>query len=88
VVSFAPRPLYPREKSPRYPLDGRLGGPQKRSGLRGEEKGRVNRSMKILKKDRRCFDWNSYRVAANVSEVCCYLISEDNNERQEGENLK
>jgi hypothetical protein len=31
VVSFTPRPLYPRGKSPRYPLDRRLGGPQGRS---------------------------------------------------------
>jgi hypothetical protein len=38
VVSFTPQPLYDREKSPRYPLDRRLGGPQSRSGLRGEEK--------------------------------------------------
>jgi hypothetical protein len=28
----------PRGKSPRYPLDGRLGGTQSRSGRRGEEK--------------------------------------------------
>jgi hypothetical protein len=28
VVSFTPLPLYPRGKSPRYPLDRRLGGPQ------------------------------------------------------------
>jgi hypothetical protein len=27
VVSFTPRPLYPRGKSPLYPLDRRLGGP-------------------------------------------------------------
>jgi hypothetical protein len=27
VVSFMPRPLYPRGKSPRYPLDRRLGQP-------------------------------------------------------------
>jgi hypothetical protein len=33
VVSFSPLPLYPR-----YPLYSRLGGPQSRSGLRGEEK--------------------------------------------------
>jgi hypothetical protein len=32
MVSFTPRPLYPRGKSPRYPLDRRLGGPQSRSG--------------------------------------------------------
>jgi hypothetical protein len=33
VVSVKPWPLYPR-----YPLDRRLGGPQSRSGRRGEEK--------------------------------------------------
>jgi hypothetical protein len=38
VVSFTPRPLYPRGKSPRYPLDRRLGGPQSRSGRGGEKK--------------------------------------------------
>jgi hypothetical protein len=38
VVNFGPRPLYPRGKSPRYPLDRRLGGPQSRSGRFGEEK--------------------------------------------------
>jgi hypothetical protein len=37
VVSFKARPLYPRRKSLRYPLDRRLGGPQSRSGRRGEE---------------------------------------------------
>jgi hypothetical protein len=34
VVSFTPRPLYPQGKSPCYPLDRRLGGPQSRSGRR------------------------------------------------------
>jgi hypothetical protein len=38
VVSFTPQPLYPRGKSPWYPLDRRLGGPQSRSGRGGEEK--------------------------------------------------
>jgi hypothetical protein len=42
VVSFIPRPLYPRGKSPRYPLDRRLGGPQNRSGRRGREKNRAH----------------------------------------------
>jgi hypothetical protein len=30
VVSFTPLPLYTREKSPRYPLIRRLGGPEGR----------------------------------------------------------
>jgi hypothetical protein len=38
VFSFTPRPLYPRGKSPRYPLDRKLGVPQSLSGRRGEEK--------------------------------------------------
>jgi hypothetical protein len=38
VVSFTPRPLYPQGKSPWYPLDRRVGGPQRRSGRGGEEK--------------------------------------------------
>jgi hypothetical protein len=37
-VSFTPRPLYPRGKTPRYPLDRKLGGPQSLSGRFGEEK--------------------------------------------------
>jgi hypothetical protein len=37
VISFTARPLYPQGKSPRYPLDRRLGGPQSRSG-QGSEK--------------------------------------------------
>jgi hypothetical protein len=32
VVSFTPRSLYPQGKSPWYPLDRRLSGPQSRSG--------------------------------------------------------
>jgi len=38
VVSFMHRLLYPRGKSPRYPLDRRLDGPQIRFGRGGEEK--------------------------------------------------
>jgi hypothetical protein len=38
VVSFTPLPLYLRRKSPQYPLNRRLGGPQSRSGQCGEEK--------------------------------------------------
>jgi hypothetical protein len=38
VVSFTARLLYPQGKSPWYPLDRRLGGPQSRSGRAGGEK--------------------------------------------------
>jgi hypothetical protein len=38
VVSFTPRPPYPQEKSPLYPLDRRLGGPHSWSGRHGEVK--------------------------------------------------
>jgi hypothetical protein len=40
VVNFTLRPLYPRGKSPRYPLERRLGGPESWSG-RFEEEDRV-----------------------------------------------
>jgi hypothetical protein len=38
VVSFTPLPLYPREKSPQYPLHRRLDGPQSRSEWHGQVK--------------------------------------------------
>jgi hypothetical protein len=38
VVIFTLQPLYPQWKSPRYPLDSRLGGSHSRSGPGGEEK--------------------------------------------------
>jgi hypothetical protein len=38
VVSFTPRPLYPRVKSPQYTLDRRLGGHQNLSERHGEKK--------------------------------------------------
>jgi hypothetical protein len=38
VISFTSLSLYPQGKSPRYPLDRRLCGPQSRSGCCGEEK--------------------------------------------------
>jgi hypothetical protein len=38
VVSFTPRPLYRQVKSPWYPLNRSLGGPQSRSRCGGEEK--------------------------------------------------
>jgi hypothetical protein len=38
VVRFTPQALYYLGKCPRYPLDGKLGGPLCRSGRRGEVK--------------------------------------------------
>jgi hypothetical protein len=38
VGSFTIRPPYPQRKSPCYPLERRMGGPQSRSGHGGEEK--------------------------------------------------
>jgi hypothetical protein len=38
VVSFNPRLLYSHGKSPWYPVDRRLGGPQSRSAQCGEER--------------------------------------------------
>jgi hypothetical protein len=38
VFTFMPRPLYSQGKSPWYPLERRLDGPQSRSGHGGEEK--------------------------------------------------
>jgi len=37
VVSFTPRSFYSQGKSPWYPLDRRLGGPESCSGCSGEE---------------------------------------------------
>jgi hypothetical protein len=42
VISLTPRPLYPEGKSPWYPLDRRLGGPQSRSGHSGGEEKNSN----------------------------------------------
>jgi hypothetical protein len=39
VVIFTPWPLYPRRKSPRYPLERRLGGSQNRSVRHGDSPG-------------------------------------------------
>jgi hypothetical protein len=36
-MSFTPLLFYPRGKSPRYPWDRKLGGPQSRSERNGEE---------------------------------------------------
>jgi len=45
MVSFTLPPLYPQGKSPHYPLDRRLGGPQSRSGHGGEEKNSFHKKL-------------------------------------------
>jgi hypothetical protein len=60
VVGFKPRPFHPRGKSPRYPLDLRLGGPQSRSGRRGKEKNRFpagNWTLAVQPFARHYTDW-------------------------------
>jgi hypothetical protein len=57
ISQLTPRPLYRRGRSPRYPFDRGLAGPQRRSGRDGEDKnassyrelksGRPNRSPAI-----------------------------------------
>jgi hypothetical protein len=44
-VSFMPQPLYPQRRSSQYPMDRRLGGPQRMYGCSGEEK---NKSFQCL----------------------------------------
>jgi hypothetical protein len=44
VVSFTPWPLYPQVKSPFYPLDRKLVGPQRRFG-RGGQHGQISTIM-------------------------------------------
>jgi hypothetical protein len=49
VVSFTPRLLHPQGKSPRYPLDRRLGGPQSRSRRGGEENFQLRSNSFVLR---------------------------------------
>jgi hypothetical protein len=60
VVTFTPRPHFPRGKIPRYSLDRRLGGPQSRSGRCGGERNLAlagNRTPAVQPVARRCTDW-------------------------------
>jgi hypothetical protein len=63
VVSFTPRPLYRQGKSPWYPLDKRMGGPQSRSGRGSEKKnsqlppGMEPRTPIVQPIAQRCTDW-------------------------------
>jgi hypothetical protein len=52
MVSFTPLLHYNRDKSPRYPLDRRLGGTQSRSGRGGEQKKLHHRPCRQLSRGR------------------------------------
>jgi hypothetical protein len=62
VASFTPLPLYPREKSPRYPLGRGLDGPQ--SFLDGMEK------LKFLTLPRQSVARTDYATAVHVMQQC------------------
>jgi hypothetical protein len=47
VVGITLRPFYPRGKGPRYTLDRRLGGPQRRSGRCGVQKNLAPAGIRI-----------------------------------------
>jgi hypothetical protein len=72
VVSFKPLPLYPQAKSTRYTLDRRLGGPQYRSGRRGEKKNFDTTGMRtpiVQPVARRCTDWSIPTLYPVLSDV-------------------
>jgi hypothetical protein len=73
VVSFTPRPLYLQGKSPCYPLDRRLGGPQGRSGRGGEEKNsQPPPGIEPYNPDRPVRSPALYRLSYHGSEVLKY----------------
>jgi hypothetical protein len=66
VVSFTTRPPYLRGKSPRYPLDRRLGGPQNRSGCGGVDK--VSKSLQEIEprsSNTYCSHYTDWAVPSN-----------------------
>jgi hypothetical protein len=85
VISLTPWPLYPRGMIPRYSLDRRLGGPQGRSGRRGEKKSLTLPGLEIrpLGFPAR----TNYSVPASPDyarrdtiDLACEIISHENNE--------
>jgi hypothetical protein len=60
LLSFTPRPFYPRGKNDLYPLDRRLTGPESLSGRCEKEKNFVptgNRTPVVQPVTRRYTDW-------------------------------
>jgi hypothetical protein len=83
VVSFTPRPLYPQGKSPWYPLERRLGGPQSRSGRDGLEKNSQPPSgIKPQNPDRSARSPALYRLSYHGS-YCFFIVYKYLSSKQE-----
>jgi hypothetical protein len=87
VVSFTPRPLYPQGKSPWYPLDRRLGGPQSRSGRGGEEKNsQPPPGIEPYNPDRPARSPALYRLSCDGSLLNCNRDKNNNNKNNNNNN--
>jgi hypothetical protein len=81
VVSFVPRPLYPRGNSPQYPLDRRLDGPQSRSG-RGSSRDVIRTTVAHACRRRRLkwvfgawgYNWGTQSPIGGVRKVYNILV--------------
>jgi hypothetical protein len=63
------RPLYPQRNRSRYPFDRRLGGPNSRSGLCGEEKNFLplpGIQLRAIRSDRLCRAKLAYTCSGQV----------------------
>jgi hypothetical protein len=91
VVSFTPWPLYPQRKRLRYPLDRRLGGPQRRAGHGVDEKNfqpppgielrssdRLARSQPLYRLSYGSLDIDTaYEIAVGVNYNCHRAVPSD-----------
>jgi hypothetical protein len=69
VVNFTPQPLYPQGKSPRYPLDKRLSGPQSQPGRLREEKFLTLPGLDLRPLGRRARSQSLYRLSYPRSHI-------------------
>jgi hypothetical protein len=75
VARFTPRSLYPRGKSPRYPLDRRPGGLHSRSGRGSEEKHLCPYRESNLRHHYN--DWLTRLIIQNLSLLTEFYVSEE-----------